>query len=251
MLILQVYLPPGSLTVRPWKYTIPKGEACFPTIIFQGLCHVKLREGIYLCRIHWLLKIAKKNKNWALRKWWLWQKVSVPSCAEGSWTEVLVLWLQKCLGFWTAPSKHLENQLGIQTKSWFVFICILFCFVVPLSLYKSLMSFHSARRVELPKHPWWDERPCEVAEIPAWTWQKTTVILPSSSNAFSTSIHDEILAEVLGVFLRKGEISMPFVTQICVVFVFSLYGLQKITCWISISGGFLCSFIFCFEHVFV
>jgi len=25
-----VYLPPGSLTVRPWKYTIPKGEACLP-----------------------------------------------------------------------------------------------------------------------------------------------------------------------------------------------------------------------------
>lgn len=159
------------------------------------------------------------------------------------WTEVLVLWLKKRLGFWTAPSKHLENQLGIQTKSWFVLICILYYFVVPLSLYKSLMSFHSARRVELPKLPWWDERP-------SWTWQKTTVILPSSSNAFSTSIHDEILAEVLGVFLRKGEISMPFVTQICVVFVFSLYGLQKITCWISISGGFLCSFIFLFWTCF-
>ena len=35
-------LLPGSLTVRPWKSTIPKGEACLPTIIFQGRA-VKLR----------------------------------------------------------------------------------------------------------------------------------------------------------------------------------------------------------------
>ena len=31
-------LPRGSLTVWPWKYTIPKGEDRLPTIIFQGLC---------------------------------------------------------------------------------------------------------------------------------------------------------------------------------------------------------------------
>ena len=36
--------PPGSLTVRPWKYTILKGKDRLPTIIFQGRA-VKLREG--------------------------------------------------------------------------------------------------------------------------------------------------------------------------------------------------------------
>ena len=37
-------VPPGSLTVRPWKYTILKGKDRLPTIIFQGRA-VKLREG--------------------------------------------------------------------------------------------------------------------------------------------------------------------------------------------------------------
>ena len=32
------YIPSRSLTVRPWKYTIPIGKACLPPTIFQGLC---------------------------------------------------------------------------------------------------------------------------------------------------------------------------------------------------------------------
>ena len=29
-------IPPGSLTARPWNYTIPKGKDRLPTILFQG-----------------------------------------------------------------------------------------------------------------------------------------------------------------------------------------------------------------------
>ena len=32
------YIPSRSLTVRPWKYTIPIGKACLPPTSFQGLC---------------------------------------------------------------------------------------------------------------------------------------------------------------------------------------------------------------------
>ena len=45
--------PPGNLTVRPWRYTIRKGEDRLPTIIFQGRT-VKLREGKFPPQnIHW------------------------------------------------------------------------------------------------------------------------------------------------------------------------------------------------------
>ena len=33
---IYVYVPPGSLTVRPWKYTIPKGRLVFQPSFFRG-----------------------------------------------------------------------------------------------------------------------------------------------------------------------------------------------------------------------
>ena len=35
-IVFEALLPPRSLTVRPWKWTIPIGKACLPTTIFQG-----------------------------------------------------------------------------------------------------------------------------------------------------------------------------------------------------------------------
>ena len=42
-------LPPGSLTVRPWKYIIRKGKVCLPTIHFSGAFAVKRRGCGKLC----------------------------------------------------------------------------------------------------------------------------------------------------------------------------------------------------------
>jgi len=42
--LMEIDILPGSLAVRPRKYTIPKGKDRLPSIILQGRA-VKLREG--------------------------------------------------------------------------------------------------------------------------------------------------------------------------------------------------------------
>ena len=86
------YTLPGSLTVRPWKCTIPKGKACLPTIFFQGRA-VKLREGItfYVSSRRRLAtspgRISRGHRRW-MTELWVATKPPWPRCdLESQWVE--------------------------------------------------------------------------------------------------------------------------------------------------------------------
>ena len=122
-------LPPGSLTARPWTYTIPKGKACLPTIHFSGAsCSrraVKLREGIFPTMY---FQMGGCLHTLDIILWWLGNKTMsrVTFCAEilrspvevGSWNPTVYRVLDisgGCLGFLNHQQYVVEMFIPNQT----------------------------------------------------------------------------------------------------------------------------------------